>query len=207
MSCGHCVFDCKKRGKSMSLETFKNAVEFNKEYIVSEYIFIGGGEPTLNKYIEQMIFEVMAAGCMCSMVSNGTNTKVLERLHNIMKLTDEKALSIRISNDRFHDYDMVDDEIWKLFKPKFTDYERKNSGTNIIINQGRAKKNKLGTTEDCACNGPFIKPDGGLYICGCNESMEIGNVNDKNSLEHAYQILCDHTESNCYSKPNEHEIL
>ena len=57
MGCIHCLSDCNEDGKHMSLDTFKEAVEFNNKLIASNIspLIISGGEPFEHPDIKEFI--------------------------------------------------------------------------------------------------------------------------------------------------------
>ena len=172
----------------MSRETFRNCMVYNREYAGHEVIWMGGGEPTLNIHITDMIMDAFCENTQVAIISNGSNEEVMLKLHNASKLVGD-ALHVTVSRDIYHDEDMVSDKVKKLYW--------KDAGKNYFngghIYQGRAKKNRLmkRVYKECACSGPFVKPDGSVHICGCDTSYNkpIGNVNDLSSHMHMYEIF------------------
>jgi organic radical activating enzyme len=174
MSCKHCGMSCTKKGEDMSIETFRNALNFNDDSIT-----IGGGEPTLHPLFWQMLMESVAKSENVWMATNGSQTEIAITLASLAK---KGVLGVALSLDEFHD--PIDPKVVEAFQNIKRDYsgsedcrEIRNVSDNLI-KSGRCKDGKKG----CICEDVFFKPNGEVRMCGCRNSPVIGNIN--NSFEY-----------------------
>ena len=173
MSCAHCLFACTKRGKDMTMENWKAALQLAKD--TDSLVTIGGGEPTEHPRFWEFI------GVMFSMydadwppleggtfmVTNGANTVSAIALAAMAK---NGIMSVDLSRDRYHDE--IDPRVVEAFTKKKrnlgygqtdTDY-RGIRTVNRIQAKGRAKS--WGEIKECGC-GLQVEPDGTLWPCPC----------------------------------------
>jgi len=82
MSCAHCCFSCTTQGEDMSIETFKNCLEFDNEYII-----LGGGEPTIHPLFWQLLGLSISSGEVW-LATNGKETSIALALAKMAKKGD-----------------------------------------------------------------------------------------------------------------------
>lgn len=162
MRCAHCGFACTEKGHDMSFETFKTAID---NYAVDEYVTIGGGEPTIHPQFLQFLFYAIGKCENVWMVINGKITEIALALG---KLSESTCLSVELSQDHYHE--PIDPEVVKLFRK----LGKIRDTSHHLIKAGRCKQGD----SECFCNGPFVKPDGKVYQCGCRKSPCVGDVFD-----------------------------
>lgn len=162
MTCAHCCGNYPLSGENMSFETFKKALEYS-----SEYVAIGGGEPTLHPEFEKFIFYAMGQKWMDNvwLATNGTHKERTLALLNMSQHTD--LISVALSLDEFHD--PIDYEIIEAFKKSKS--EIRDTSDNLI-NSGRCDFGKDG----CCCPGIMVKVNGDVYPCECLDAPKIGDV-------------------------------
>jgi hypothetical protein len=171
MLCEHCCGGYTAEGEDMPMEVFRAALDSGH----SEYITLGGGEPTLNSRFEKMLLEAI---CHPYIAEQGvfiiTNGKIKKRALMLANLAKKKVIGAQLSQDIWHD--PVDDEVVKAFANLdngFRDVSRS------VIAQGRAKENDLSSNDyDCVCDDPIIMPDGNVKACGCPNAAILGNTLD-----------------------------
>lgn len=206
MQCAHCQFACVPgKGKDMSLETFKRAVELAADY--DSYIAIGGGEPTLNPNLLLMIgYATMlsAEEQPPFMVTNGTCDQKTWAI--LMRAAKRKNLDLHVSKDPWHDWNMVQD--WVIDDADAHDlwwgtpYEQGSGSTRRIVTLGRAKSReaqeqlkddalKAGyrdvSFEAADCDDISVEPDGTVFVYVPNKKR-IGPLSADN-LGKAFDIL------------------
>ena len=175
MSCMHCCFSCKKelKGDYMNHETFYNAVNFAENY--GEHIAIGGGEPTVHPDFFDFIDFALNWAENIDSVWLATNGKIKSKAMKIIQLMEEygeERFAADLSLDIYHD--PIDNEVVNAFKS----IDRIRT-VKEVINVGSAIENGIGEYDDCCCRSIFIKPNGDIRMCGCDDSLTIGNVNDE----------------------------
>lgn len=196
MSCSHCGFACKKKGETMSDETFYNILKKMEDYF--DFVTIGGGEPTLHPNFMKYLVEIIASNIYSDegnifIATNGSNTKISLKLANLAK---RGIISAALSRDEYHDE--IDYEVVKAFTKektrygdnRYNDFREIRNVTGYEIKAGRSKKGK----EGCICEGIFIKPNGEIRGCGCKDSTVFGNINGK------FEIPKDWDVNSCYKK-------
>lgn len=172
MSCEHCIFSCEqgKPGEFMSRETFKKALSYAEGY--GAFITIGGGEPTIHPKFWEFFGLAMASDVEgVWMATNGSVTKTALALARIAK-GDDHFFGIALSQDYYHD--PIDERVVETFN---------NYGLEIrdvsehVINKGAALDNGVGVEDDkCGCNDLHITPDGTVKMCGCPDSLVLGDL-------------------------------
>lgn len=98
MACLHCCHMCRPGvGQHMTMETFKQVVRFSRRYQYN--VMIGGGEPTLNPRLLEMIdyLEKHGHGNSIWMTMNGTCSTELYK-----ELLAREYVTLQISNSIFH---------------------------------------------------------------------------------------------------------
>jgi len=173
MLCAHCGMNCTAKGEDMSFKTFKQAIKMAGEAIV-----IGGGEPTIHPKFEQFLFYAMAHCEYVLVITNGKLTDkaiALARLANKEDSNNVCHLSAALSQDDYHE------EIDERVVAEFDGYIRNTS--HHLTNAGRCNFGEDG----CICEGdPFVKPNGDVHQCGCEDSPKVGDVFN------GFQSLTDH---------------
>jgi len=164
MNCEHCGMNCTKEGEDMDHKTFKNALT----YFSGDFCTIGGGEPTLHKDFEKILFDCIGNFEYTHIITNGSITKKALNLARLAEITNEQ-FGAELSQDDYHDE--IDTEVVVAF-------DRINAiryTSDHLINNGRCD---FGYDDACICSDIIIKPDGSVYVCGCDNSPYIGNIND-----------------------------
>lgn len=194
MRCPHCCFSCTSRGQDMSLDTFKKAMWEASERC--DCVTLGGGEPTIWRHfkeaiewLHQEIFHMTLEEL--SMITNGS------RLHNTMRMIHLKEMveelshtpiiSVRLSNDIFHDYDKVHPKVREWFEYHPGNYH--NISRAVAAGRGM---DIPGTELACPCPDIFILPSGIVKWCACSDASIIGHINDDFDLPEHYYPGCYH---------------
>ena len=184
MRCQHCCFSATKKGRDMSLETLKTAINVFSD----EYCTIGGGEPTLHPQFWEILGILMGAYNHIWMATNGSQTQIALRL---AELAYDGKIGVALSQDQWHD--KIDPRVIQAFTKKpchsYHFSEKKDDKREIItiktdrvLPVGRGKK-IVTTKYSCCCHGPHIKPDGSIYRCGCPGSEKIGHISSFVSID------------------------
>ena len=204
MKCAHCCYSCGKNGKHMNYNNVIDAIDFIANKLGNEGISIGGGEPTLHPEFFNILEYCLDNFDYVWMATNGSKTKSMYRLANILngydfencscETNEEKdycqcqiidgtdKLTVALSQDYFHDE--IDERIVSLWTRnanvhKRSGYEIRNvtSSRQGIVKEGRAKRTGNYQDEDgCCCSDIVIKPNGGLRLCGCSIAPVIGDI-------------------------------
>ena len=181
MSCAHCCFSCGKNGMHSTRQVAIDMLRYAEEQGEAN-LTIGGGEPTLHPDFFDILRNALWMFDSVWMATNGSRTKTMYRLSDIMEDNDYAAVNpimadgklyVALSQDPHHnpiDPNIVN--LWKQYR-----YEIRNT-SNHIMGVGRAKKNQLAPPEDCACEDIILKPDGSIRLCGCLKSPIIGTIYD-----------------------------
>jgi len=153
----------------MSLSTFKHAIALANEY--GSYITIGGGEPTVHPKFEYILaYSIAFLDETPYIITNGKITKLALL---IAKLIRQKKLGGQLSQDQFHDN--IDDNVIEAFGGNIRNTTEYKPGLAV----GRAIDiygDSDGIQKDCPCDSIFVKPNGKVYMCGCENSECIGDV-------------------------------
>ncbi len=161
MLCEHCGMNCTAKGENMSFKTFKKAIAES-----SGYITIGGGEPTIHPQFEKFLIYAVSQCDAVNMITNGKRTNIAIALAKLAENNDN--LSVYLSKDPYHE--KIDEVVVKMFYGNYRDTSRN------LVNAGRCD---FGNNDECICAGdPFVKPNGNVMQCGCNDSPCVGNVFD-----------------------------
>ena len=188
----------------MPLDTFYLASEVAKEWD-DEFVYIGGGEPTLHPDFFKILFYLMRHFDNVELTTNGSRDKVMHRLRYILWEEDEELcnhgmssdnLTVALSLDQYHD--PISQWIKDWFK-KAEEHNHRMQGSlgghkistyikgdymRVLSNAGRAKKNQLRPAKNkCVCPDIFIKPSGDIRLCGCIDAPIIGHVGQGISYE------------------------
>lgn len=176
MTCAHCGFSCTARGQDMTRETFLEALAIGEgDYSLT----IGGGEPTVHPLLFDFLGLALAYGYAEEdyrpmVITNGKNTEAALALARMAR---HGVIRAELSLDKWHE--PVDKEVIHAFTKN---PNRSNIGSTYgvsdtdfrgirtvqnIVDIGRAKKNGLGTDDDCICPDLIVQPNGDLYACGC----------------------------------------
>lgn len=196
MSCSHCGFACKKKGQTMSDETFYNTLKYIENF--DEFISIGGGEPTLHPNFMRYLVEIIATNIYSEeggifIATNGSNTKISLKLANLAK---KGVIHAALSRDKYHDE--IDYEVVKAFTKektlwdnnRYNDFREIRDVTGNLIKSGRSKDGR----NECICPDIFIKPNGEIRGCGCKDSPIFGNINGE------FKIPDNWNSNSCYKE-------
>ena len=150
----------------MSLETFRNALDMCTDYMV-----LGGGEPTIHPLFERFLLEAMAhpnidTDGVC-VITNGLMT---QRALMIANLTKKHFVDGWVSFDQYHDTGRVKPEVYKAFAGRLRISSLMPAGRAVTV---------LGEefTDECTCEDYIVKPNGDIMQCGCDDTPRVGNVN------------------------------
>lgn len=187
MSCDHCGFSCTAVGEDMSMEVFEKVMEVFE----CDLTTIGGGEPTLNPKILEMVLIAMAhtnGNGPVFMVTNGSREREALLLAKLAK-SSKGVFDCWLSMDKFHD--PISAEVEYAFMGKYNQLRK-------ISPNGRAKENGIYTAYEydfpglnCFCDEIIIKPNGDMYVCGCNDSPKIGNIMQERGIDNLHKLLAD----------------
>lgn len=171
MHCPHCLFNYGngRKGSHMPIDMFRHIMKRSYEY--GSIVNVGGGELTLYDNFEQMI------GILACYKNDDyptfivTNGSIKDRALLLNRLAISGIISCDLSQDPFHDSDMVDDEVIEAF-------EKRNAIRNVVkhdqslLNAGRAKKlsDFYEMRKDCPCDAIQFFPNGVVKTCGCARS-------------------------------------
>lgn len=170
MDCNHCCFGCGEQGMDMRSTVFRQALKFAERRQIP--VTLGGGEPTLHpRFMEFLWWSIRAMAGLTddlgmpavSLVTNGSRTQTALELAALAKVG---VIWASVSRDEFHD--PIVPQVFRAFASaeKAGDY-RRISRPSFIVPAGRARHWGNHPFIKCACDGPFITPDGSLYSCGC----------------------------------------
>lgn len=147
MGCKHCMNDAKPNGKHMSIDTFKDVLEFIKKYNIGRNIIITGGEPLEHNNLAEIIRELLEFDFsnnkyFTSITITTNGEKILEepnRFINYRKLF-ENRIYYQISTDvRYYPRRIdVNNDVFKLAGFILCD-----DCVQQIYPQGRAKTNNI----------------------------------------------------------------
>lgn len=157
----------------------------------SEIIAIGGGEPTLHPRFFDILKQCLATFDYVWMATNGSQTKTMYRLFNILNEKDypedeedeyydsifpNGKLTVTLSQDYYHS--QINQRIIDLWKRN-----EKNNGFEIrnvsgrVIGVGRAlRTGEYQVANQCVCPFVIIRADGTIHGCGCKSSIKIGSI-------------------------------
>ncbi|WP_210499649.1 radical SAM protein [Vibrio crassostreae] len=183
MSCSHCIMSCArgKKGEYMSRETYARSIELSQHY--GDMIVIGGGEPTMHKeFFDFLDFAMWKDIENTLVVTNGGFTNKAFKLLDYLDRYDSEKLTINLSQDIYHD--KIDERVVEA-------YERRNlirtCEPEQVIYMGSAVENQIYNPHKavgCNCETLFVKPNGDLKICGCEDAATLGNVNTMTDSEY-----------------------
>jgi hypothetical protein len=88
MKCEHCCYSCTMHGKHMDYDTAVQAMDFCRRTEGDEAITIGGGEPTLHPKFFDILKHCLMDFNYVWMATNGSQTEVMLRLHDILSGND-----------------------------------------------------------------------------------------------------------------------
>jgi len=184
MHCAHCGMSCTAQGEDMSLQTFRQALEYSEDTVA-----IGGGEPTIHPLFWQFLGEAMAC---CEDVWLATNGKMTETALALAGLAKRGIIGCDLSQDDYHE--PVDPRVVEAFT---VDQKRAYNSTtcdqrgirNVMGHEVKAGRCDFGE-EGCICPDLFVKPDGQVYLCGCEDAPCIGSVLDGFNVPEDYSGEC-----------------
>lgn len=191
MSCEHCCVSATKTGIDFTLGDFKKVLH-NVVLPYTEYVALGGGEPTLNRHFLEMLILSIAHCEDVFVATNGTNTTASVLM---AKMAEKGIMTAALSQDWAHDDQIVNPEVIQAFtRPSQSWMQRTDDRREIrnvlehsIIRVGRAAENEndFSFREGCVCETPQIYPDGRIKHCGCDDAPLIGNWKESFDIEHS----------------------
>ena len=180
----------------MTRDIWQRAIDTANDFD-SGTISIGGGEPTLHPDFFEILQRCLWNFDYVWMATNGSRTKVMKRLANILDMEDyqngdhedydgicmerDDQLCVELSTDYFHK--PISD--WVLYHWTRRSQQTPHSGYGLRdvtkygngpIAVGRAKRTSSGWKDGCVCSSVFVRPDGKIKLCGCKKSPIIGDV-------------------------------
>lgn len=176
MRCKHCGFSCTSKGEDMSRETWTKVL--NYAFDVEEMISLGGGEPTLHPDFEVILIEAIAYAANLSLsdyapfiATNGTNKRISMLLNALSRAGVVRA---KLSWDKWHNKKRVDPCVVRAFSGSDDLW----INTNSVSDSGRAKKlpEYKKRKKFCLCPDLFVKPNGDVYWCGCEDAPKLGYI-------------------------------
>jgi hypothetical protein len=186
----------------MSWEHFTAAVDRAVE-LEEDHIFLTGGEPTIHPLFWEMVGHILRLRLEFSLVTNG---KVTESALILERLARWGYGYVELSQDRFHE--PVDPRTLEAFEndgpyhwdrlmgkggpfriyrpgqwnpPYIYHYVsvRDSQKTGLVAaGRGRNIEGADQRKYSCACDSTFIRPDGRVFRCGCEDAPQIGFVTD-----------------------------
>ena len=178
MECPHCCYDCTAEGIDMSVETFRNALSWNIEMYENEFeLILGGGEPTLHPNFKEFLMDALMYSGVPYVITNGSNKEISLGLAKLNNLMGERRVAV-LSWDVYHEKKMVDDKVFEAFSRQKS---LRDVGDHEICT-GRAIEYAIGGAVGCVCSTLFLKPDGFVKFCGCEDAPIIGSVNSPAEL-------------------------
>jgi MoaA/NifB/PqqE/SkfB family radical SAM enzyme len=189
------MFSCTEEGEDMSMETFQQALSHQ-----SEYVTIGGGEPTIHPLFWPMLIETISHPYINDMwmATNGAETETALKLARLAK---KGVIACALSQDKWHD--PIDDEVLEAFgfydekKPRRhyfagnpfepVDQREIRCTEKHIVKAGRAIYYDLAAEDASTCECGFIvKPNGEIRQCQCPDSTIIGHVANDPCIDQKY---------------------
>jgi hypothetical protein len=143
----------------MSLATFKKALD-----LPYKAVYLGGGEPTIHPEFWDFLDLAMARK---KRVGLSTNGKIKEVALELLK-PKYKNLVPRLSVDDWHEE--IDPEVVAVYKKRRRAIWLQERG---LMKYGRSPR---GRTDVCCCATTFIRPNGNIYFCACDDAPQIGTV-------------------------------
>lgn len=176
MLCAHCCYRCTMNGQHMSRKTYKKAISFVAFH--SEYVSIGGGEPTLHPNFWEILGMCLGSFEHVWLATNGSKTDIAIKLANMAK---KGFLSATLSQDNWHSE--IDEAVIEAFEQKSYEKDDSREIRNVFKNYNEetlslSRSGDFGMKENCPCEGNFVLPNGDIKQCGCLDSPIIGNVFD-----------------------------
>ena len=173
MTCEHCCHSCTSKGEDMTAEIYKLALALDEETVS-----IGGGEPTIHPKFWEFIG--LALGNV-EYVWLATNGSVKDTALALARMAKKEVLGCDLSQDEFHDYDMVDDDVREAFgnlKHGIRDVTLDGSKDPILAGRFRQYAEDCGLkgSPGCVCEDYVIKPNGDVMVCGCDDAPLLGNL-------------------------------
>lgn len=175
MTCEHCIFSCEKgkKGEHMTKATFRKAVSLCEEYDGS--VALGGGEPTMHPKFWDFFGHAMGSEVESVwMATNGSITQTALALADLANGSEK--FSIALSTDHYHD--PISPHVMQRFMLHGHELRDVTASGKGVINKGAAFENGAGETDGCGCPILHIKPSGEIRMCGCPDSLSLGNVNN-----------------------------
>ena len=188
MSREHCCMRATAKGEDMSMKVLKAALEY-----CDGYPTMGGGEPTLHPKFWEMFGVILGHPNVEQLliVTNGSKTEIALALCNLAK---KGVLCASLSIDVYHDpidhrveeafkqgMNQVGAGRWRLPDPGYGKTQNDlreirdttEDGTALPFAAGRAAD---WGREGCCCSDVIVKPNGDVYLCGCDDAPKIGDV-------------------------------
>lgn len=204
MQCRHCMYSCKPgKGKHMPMEIFRQAVDLAMSY--ESGVAIGGGEPTLHPDILMMLGYASLLSndeyMTPFMVTNGTCSKELWNV--LVRAFRMKNLQLHVSNDPWHDMDMIPEYIWDdcdEHKLWWGEVSPRHRSTRTIEPKGRARLHMKRLQDDAmdagyddfrvdkdGCREVRVDPRGIVWV-DAHKFIKVGPLSE-DTVAQAHEII------------------
>ncbi len=174
MTCAHCMWSRTAQGEDMTEEVFVATLKMEPVRGRGTLSF-GSGEPTIHPLFWRFIELALADGRWgVRVVTNGKKKRTSLRLAELAK---EGKLQAHLSLDEWHD--PISPEVIEAFKrdPSLPNDKR---GYREMVQEDLKNVGRCDFGPDqapsCRCPVPKVRPDGSVYLCGCEEAKPIGHV-------------------------------
>jgi organic radical activating enzyme len=98
--CGHCIdAELLNGGRHLEMKTVLGTLDLLTRKGLRSVILIGGGEPTLYPYFEDVVIEIKRLGLECAIVSNGARNEKIARIAPHLGPNDWVRLSLDAGTD------------------------------------------------------------------------------------------------------------
>lgn len=181
----------------MPMEVFRKALAASENH--DSMITIGGGEPTLHPDLLAMLgIASFLTSDPLFMVTNGTCSRKM--WHDLMVARENNRLDIHVSNDLWHDTDMIRDWVWEDADRHRLWWGDPSMKHRTLVRRGRARRNwsKLMwechnsgievRAEESDCSEPRVAPDGRVWA-DVPGGGAMGMVDDPKAIGRAYDAI------------------
>lgn len=176
-TCRHCSCASTKDGQDMTIALFRQIVAQEDEALC-----LGGGEPTLHRRFWDFLALAISHTDTPWLATNGSRTETAIAL---AKMAQKGIIGCALSQDSHHD--PIDPRVVRAFEKDIvlasfatadrgiiSDLREIRDVEDMEINAGRCDFGDDG----CPCDDLFVKPDGRVFQCGCDDSPQVGTIQD-----------------------------
>lgn len=156
----------------MSPRTWAATLKLVTRY--TDYVTLGGGEPTLHPRFWQILGESLAVFDTVWLATNGSQTRIALALANLAK---RGVLGVALSQDGYHDKiaQAVIDAFTRDKPGRFAEGDDRREIRDVSGKEKHAGRCDWGSA-DCACDDICIEPGGRIRGCGCTDAPVFGTV-------------------------------